>query len=350
MIARAERWLFRPAPPTRLAILRILVGVYAVIFLISRFPNFWSSADLPDRQFEPVGVLVPVGGPWSSTLARALVIIAIPLGVLFISGRWFRVVGPAFSLAFLVVTTYRLSWGHVIHTEHLPALHLLVLGFAPSAAAWSWGGRRDARAQPRPDDHERFSFPVQVMALITIMTYMLAGIAKLRNGGGDWLVGDVLRNQVAYDNLRKELLGSWHSPLGGRAVRYGWMFPPFAIATVVVELGAPIAFLGGRWRTRWVAAAWGFHVGIAALMWISFPYPLVGLAYAPLFRVERLGERLIRRGRWPWRRGDLQGSPRESSAEPHSRPLADVQFRAERREAGTHSPRMPRHRFGAAGH
>jgi hypothetical protein len=75
-------------------------------------------------------------------------------------------------------------------------------------------------------------------------------------------------------------------------VRYGWLFPPFAIATVLVELGAPIALLSRRWRGPWAVAAWAFHVGIAALMWISFPYPLVGLAYAPLFRVERLVERV----------------------------------------------------------
>ena len=44
-------------------------------------------------------------------------------------------------------------------------------------------------------------------------------------------------------------------------------------------------------------AAWGFHVGIALLMWISFPYHLVGLAYAPLFRVERIPDVLLRRQR-----------------------------------------------------
>jgi hypothetical protein len=35
-------------------------------------------------------------------------------------------------------------------------------------------------------------------------------------------------------------------------------------------------------------AAWSFHVGVAALMAITFPYPLVGIAFAPLLPVERL--------------------------------------------------------------
>jgi hypothetical protein len=280
-----ERWLFRPAPPTRLATLRIAIGAYAVLFLLLRAPSFWSAAALPNRQFEPVGPLVWLPEPLPVPLARALFVLSIPLGVAFVAGVRWRLVGPAFALVFLAVTTYRLSWGHVIHTEHLPALHLLVLGFAPSADAWTWPKRR--RVHPTPPEGERYSWPVQVMALITVLTYVLAGVAKLRNGGNDWLVGDVLRNQIAFDNLRKELLGAWHSPLGGWAVRFSWLFPPLAIATSIVELTAPVALLRGKWAAVWSIAAWLFHVGIVALMWISFPYPLVGLAYAPLFDVER---------------------------------------------------------------
>jgi hypothetical protein len=47
-------------------------------------------------------------------------------------------------------------------------------------------------------------------------------------------------------------------------------------------------------------AAWGFHVGVVALMAIVFPYQLIGLAYAPLLRCERPIAWLIarvRRGR-----------------------------------------------------
>jgi hypothetical protein len=289
VITASEGWLLRAAPPTRLAMLRILIGAYSVLFLAARLPGFWSATALPDRQFAGVGVFAWRDAPWPDTVARALILVAIPIGVLFTLGWRFRVTGPVFAVLFLAVTTYRLSWGHVIHTEHLPALHLLVLGFAPSAAAWSF----DARRRAQPDSDARFGFPVQLMAFITIVTYVLAGLAKLRNGGNGWLVGDVLRNQVAYDNLRKELLGSWHSPIGGWAVRYDWLFPPLAWMTVVVELGAPMAFLGGRWRSSWAIGAWLFHVGIVALMWISFPYPLCGLAYAPLFAVERMGERAL---------------------------------------------------------
>jgi hypothetical protein len=59
------------------------------------------------------------------------------------------------------------------------------------------------------------------------------------------------------------------------------------LLTVVVELGAPVALVNRRWATGWTIAAWTFHVGIVALMWISFAYPLSLIAFAPFFRCER---------------------------------------------------------------
>jgi hypothetical protein len=38
----------------------------------------------------------------------------------------------------------------------------------------------------------------------------------------------------------------------------------------------------------WSIAAFAFHVGVLAVMAIFFPYPLFGLAFAPLFAAERL--------------------------------------------------------------
>ena len=285
-----RRWLLEPMPATRLAALRILVGGYVVAFLAARASSFWQAAELPARQFEPVGPLVVLGEPVPVGAAHAVFVLTIGLGVAFVVGWRFRVVGPLFALAFWLVATYRLSFGHVIHTEHLPALHLLVLGVTPAADAWSLDARR--RDRPAPTDPDvRYGWPVQLIVLVVVITYVLAGWAKVRHGGAEWVVGDVLRNQVAYDNLRKELLGSPHSPIGGWLVPHGWVFPPLALATVLIELGAPVVLIGGRHarlrRAVWAGSAWAFHVGILALMAISFPYPLSFIAYAPLFAPER---------------------------------------------------------------
>jgi hypothetical protein len=295
-VTRADRWLLAPAPPTRLAAIRILVAAYCTIFLIARFGSFWGSLELPRRQWEPVGPLWFLDEPLPVGLAQLILLATIALGVAATLGWHWRLTGPAFALGFLVVTTLRMSWGHVIHTENLAVLHLLVVGLSLGAAdAWSLDARRAGRPLGPPS--YRYGMPLRLMAVALVITYVLAGWMKLRNGGSDWLTGEVLRNQIAYDNLRKELLGSPHSPLGGWVVQFAWPFHPIAWLTVLVELGAPLALLGGRIRTTWAIAAWGFHLGILVLMAISFPYPLSGVAYACLFRPERLVGPLLDRSR-----------------------------------------------------
>ena len=117
---------------------------------------------------------------------------------------------------------------------------------------------------------------------------MVAGIAKLLYGGLDWVVGDTLRNHVAYAAARADLLGGTPSTLAGWAVRLDRMWPLAAAGTIVVELAAPVALLGGRLRTTWVICTWLMHLAILAFMLIVFPLPLSLVAFAPLYRIERL--------------------------------------------------------------
>jgi hypothetical protein len=289
--ARTEvsRWsryrdgLVAPMPPERIAALRILVLGYAVGFLVVRVDAFWASTNRPAWRWEGVGLLAPWNAPPPVTLMRGLLVIAVISGMAAVIGYRFRITAVVFAITFLIVTTQRLSWGQVLHTEHLVVVHVIVLALAPAAARrWSL----DARRAPCADREDQTGWPVRAMALATVTGYVVAGIAKLRNGGWDWIVGDVLRNQIAFDNLRKILLGDIHSPLGGWLVGYGWVFVPIAIATIVVELAAPMAWAGRWWRRGWVAVAWLFHVGILALMAIVFPYHLLGVAYAPLLAPE----------------------------------------------------------------
>lgn len=277
-----------PAPPERLAVVRILVGSYATAYLLVRLPHLLVVAGFADDpRFDPVGPLWFLDGPLPAALARALVVAAPVAGIAFVAGWRWRLAGPAFAVLFLVVTTYRNAFGQVWHTENLVALHLLVLAWAPAADALALDRRRAAApvpVAPRPDH----GWPLRLCAVITVVAYVISGWAKLRVGGLDWITGDALRNHVAHDNLRKALLGDPWSPIGALALRAGWLFPPMAAASVLVELAAPVALLGGRVRNGWIAAAWAFHTGVLALMAIMFPYQLTLVAYAPMLPVERL--------------------------------------------------------------
>lgn len=116
---------------------------------------------------------------------------------------------------------------------------------------------------------------------------MIAGVTKLRNGGLDWVVGDTLRNLVAYSYSRLDFLGANGSVLARLALDYERVRPFLAGTSLVVELLGPLALLGGQCRNVWVAAAWTMHVGIFALMLVGFPSPLLLVAFAPMFRLER---------------------------------------------------------------
>lgn len=294
LFGRIDRWFAKPAPPERLASFRILVGLFTLGYLLVRFPVFWSLADGRASRFAPVGVLSTLTGPLPGWVIRVLVIVAILSAATVTVGWRHRVSGPTLAGSMLVLATYRSSWGQLLHFENLIVLHLLVIGFSRSADARSVDARRaDSISDASPEDRNRsvlsrsYGFPVQLAAVVTVVTYVLAGVAKLRYGGSDWMLGDTLQNHVAYSAARLELLGGNPSPLAGLVVDQDWIFPPLATVSVLLELGAPLALLSPRLRTAWSVAVWLMHVGIAGLMFVVFPYPLFGLAFAPMFRLER---------------------------------------------------------------
>ena len=258
----------------RLIICRIAIAAFAAIYTASRLPELWSIAHLPAAQLEPTGLARFVVPPF---VVVAIAVVAIVACGVFAAGRWPRITGPVAALAFTFVFSYRSAFGQIFHTENLVALHLCALAIAafyddPKAA-------------------------VRLLALLTVATYVLAGIAKLRLAGTAWLDGEQLRNQIAVDNVRKALLGASTAPLAPSLLDHPAWFAPLSIATLVVELGAPIALLGGRMAVVWVTAAWLFHVGVLLMMWIVFPYPLAGLAFLPLLPVELVAPEIRRRAK-----------------------------------------------------
>ena len=272
------------APPERLAMFRILAGVFTVAYLLIRFPVFVQLGER-ERGFEGVGVAALLDGPVPSWVVVAVLLGTVATGVAATVGAFHRVTGVAFAVGMLALSSYRSSWGQLLHFEHLFVLHLLVLAFAPAADAWSI----DARRRPPPErSPESSGFPLALAAWIVVLTYVIAGIAKLRYGGLDWVLGDTLRNHVAYSAARLDVLGGTPSPVAGPVVGLEGFWPVAAAATVVIELAAPVALLGGKWRTGWVAAAWAMHAGILVFMLVGFPYPLFLVAFAPFYRVERL--------------------------------------------------------------
>lgn len=301
MTAWFDRWFYRALPAERLASLRIVLGGAAVVYLLVRSLHLASVGTHAAWQFKPVGPVALLGAPLPPWLAAALVPIAIVVGIAFTLGWRWRASGPAFAALLLWVVGYRNSWGMLFHTEHLMVLHVLVLALAPAADVWSL----DARGRPAPPPSGSYGWAIRLLVAVTVATYFIAGFTKLQRSGLDWITSDTLRNFVAYDNVRKAELGDLYSGIGAALVRHGWLFPPLAAFSLAIEVGAPLALVNDRIGRWWALAAWSFHAGVMAVMWIVFHYPLLGLAYAPLFPLERVLVRLARFVPARWRRSEI---------------------------------------------
>ncbi len=289
LAARLDDWLFADAPAERLAVLRVLVGGFAVIYLAVRFPTFASLAQRRG-EVEGVGILWWLADPLPAPLVVCWLAATVLLGVMFTVGLATRVSGPGFAVGMLLATTYRSSWGQLLWLENLMVLQLLIVGCSRSGDAWAIRPRSDPPHEPSA----RYGWPLRLAALVTVTTYVLSGVSKLRYGGLDWMWGDSLRNHIAFSAARLELFGETASPLGRAIVSHGWLLRPAAVVAVVLELAAPVALLGGRPRTVWVVLTWAMHLAIAALMFVVFPFPVSGVAFACFFRLERLPSALGR--------------------------------------------------------
>ena len=135
----------------------------------------------------------------------------------------------------------------------------------------------------------QYGYPLRLICTVMLLTYFLAGVAKVAGPlGWSWATGEVLRGQVAFDTLRKDLLSGGGSPLTSMLYDQPWLFTLLAIGSLALELGAPVVLLHRRLAHLWVVGAFLMHWGIYFMMEINFWYQLFGVAFAPFFDVERL--------------------------------------------------------------
>jgi hypothetical protein len=278
--------IFVPATAKTLAALRIILGATAWCYVVARTPDILAHARLPAWQFAPVGVVSVLDEPLAPWIVTATLVAAIVSGIAFVAGWRYRATGPLFAALLLWTITYRNAWGMVFHTENLMVLHVAVLGVARAADAWSLDARRADAAPDTP--RFRYGAPVALLTVVTLVTYFIAGYSKLANAGLAWVTEDHLRLHIAFDNVRKAELGDPYSLLGTTMVRYPGVFGPLAGFSLAVEVLAPLVVFHRGLARLWCLAAWSFHVGVFAMMWIVFFYPMLGLSYASLFPVERL--------------------------------------------------------------
>jgi hypothetical protein len=271
---------FAPAPAERLATVRVLTGAFSVIYLLAR-ANVLGDFRVQPGRFVPVGLAGVLSSPLPACLSLLLFGLCVLAGVLFTLGTFYRWSAPLFALLLLWVTSYRNSWGMVFHTDNLLVVHVIALACCDAGAALS-------RRAETPRDSGRFGWPLRLLMALTAVAYVLAGIAKLKISGLSWADGEVLRDHIAYDALRKSQIGSLYSPVAAYLVQLDWPYPILSWLTLLFELAGPCVLWSTRLRSIWATGLWSFHLGVLISMVIAFPYPLSGVAFAALFPCERL--------------------------------------------------------------
>jgi len=283
-VTALSRFWMPVTPAARLGMVRVIVGLYGAVYLTVRLPHLLSYALDDVERFQPVGVVSLAPAPTLPVIYQALVVVTVVLAWAFLLGVKHRVLAPIYAGLLLWVLTYSNSWGKILHTDNVLVMHVVALAFSRSADALSF----DARERELPAASPRYGWPLKLMATVCVLVYLLAGIAKLRNSGMEFVDGETLRNYIAWGNVRKIALGSTHSPLGAALVGAPGLFAGLAWLSLVLELGAPAALFSRRVAKWWVLGIWGFHVGVLALMAIGFLYQMTFVAFAPFFRCERL--------------------------------------------------------------
>ncbi len=89
-LSRIDHFWYRPAPATRLAALRIIIGGFALGYVVIRGPHLMGYADFDASQFQPTGVASALSGTLPDDVLRVLVAITIMAGVAFVIGGGYR--------------------------------------------------------------------------------------------------------------------------------------------------------------------------------------------------------------------------------------------------------------------
>ena len=277
---------FPVMPATRLAFIRIAVGLFSLCYLIPRYSMFLKIAATERVSFQPLGVVWWLEAPLSLPVFETLLVATLLANVAFTIGWLYRLTGPLFGVLLLVLLSYRNSWSMIYHNDNAMVLHVLILGFVAAADAWSidsWQAKR------KTADHWSYGWPVQLLSAATLVTYFLSGIAKLKGElGWAWVSGEALRSQVATDAIRKTLLGELPPETAFLLYDHIWIFTCIGILSMLVELGAPLAILTPRARMFWALNAFAMHWGIFFVMGITFRYQMAGILFLSFFPVERL--------------------------------------------------------------
>jgi hypothetical protein len=294
-----NRFWFTPASPLGLMATRVIVAGNALWLLLSR-------PDTPQMVAWPPEFLTAVDGP----LAARFLLVGLP-----VSAEWAlfalahvclgtAVIGlfPRASSAAAAILLYHfapfeqlITGGGALWFQGLtqPILILFLLSFvAPASRTAEWSSE--------------WRWPVAAAQVLFSLTYIWAGVGKLRYSGLAWFSSDRIRDLILAQMSKETLVTPWAaavaaSPLACWSIGGG---------TLIVELLWPLVLVSGRARAVLVPLAVVGHIGTAGtlgLVFLNLPLVLLFVDWDAVHR-QLVG----------------QGRPGTGPAEGRVRPIEEV--------------------------
>ena len=278
-----SRWWFPPVPEERVAVFRILVTGFALVD-VTLVSNYMFQYSTVDRSFfEPVLLLEllglvtdPVPSPGGHRILYAVMVAALLASF----------VGYRTRLALLVAAPLYLyhwslfnSWGKVNHGKIPAVIALLVLVVAPAAYRYSVDAlrrRRSGRGDAGPVLDPLGGWVLRIVGVTVVGAYLLSVLAKLMNAGPTWPLQPVVASELLIVD----------GPIAQALVERPELLVVAQAVTMLAEVAAVLAFVGGWPRNIVLAVLAMFHLSSYALLETEFTGFLV--CYAVFFRLEEI--------------------------------------------------------------
>lgn len=254
---------------------RLRFVVVGLLFALSQRDVFDRMAQriatCPEGFYEPAGMMGLIGPQVQSEMAAWAGDLRVPLTLTWIAaivglfGRWSLLLT---GLQLLFLQGWYKGCVGTGHAWYLPAYTLTLLGAAGGTDRWSvdaliarkqaWYPFRPAK----PDSVAATGLGRSLVLCCVVFIMASAGLSKLREAGWVWMNGESLQFYLKTLSMPKDW-GRWlHDILIDNLALCSLL----SVFTFVIELGAPILLFSQRARFPYVLAAWGFHLGIMALM------------------------------------------------------------------------------------
>jgi uncharacterized membrane protein YphA (DoxX/SURF4 family) len=296
--ARWKRFWFEPAAPVNLGICRWLF--FGALLLLYRRRDFSAWAEVSDAFWMPIWLFETLHLPALSADALATLQLSWRLALALSCVGLFTRFSTAFAfLLGLYLLGLPHNFGHQHHSDALVVIVLAIMALSRCGDGWSVdralsrarrGSGPAAKLSMRSGE---YTWPVRAVWLMLALVFFAAGMSKLRNSGVDWILSDNLAIMMIQKNYYDSPLTSW----GLNLAQVGWLSRLLAAATVVFEVGYPLALFSTRARWIIVPAVLLIQMGIRVVMGPSFyPFMICNVFWV---RWDLMGRRLLEGFRRP---------------------------------------------------